>query len=227
MSNMSRIQIAPSILAADFTRLGEQISQLDALGIETYHFDVMDGHFVPNISMGIPVLEALRSITKARLDVHLMVSEPERYIQAFANAGADIISIHWEATPNVHRALQMIREAGCKVGLAVNPHTPAFVLRDVITMLDLINVMTVNPGFGGQTFIPSVASKIARLRAMVGDVRQDIDIEADGGVGTETAQSVIQAGANVLVIGTAIFRHPEGLAAGLRAIQQVLASEIV
>ncbi|MCS6836097.1 MAG: ribulose-phosphate 3-epimerase [Anaerolineae bacterium] len=224
---MSRIQIAPSILAADFTRLGEQISQLDALGIETYHFDVMDGHFVPNISMGIPVLEALRSITKARLDVHLMVSEPERYIQAFANAGADIISIHWEATPNVHRALQMIREAGCKVGLAVNPHTPAFVLRDVITMLDLINVMTVNPGFGGQTFIPSVASKIARLRAMVGDVRQDIDIEADGGVGTETAQSVIQAGANVLVIGTAIFRHPEGLAAGLRAIQQVLASEIV
>jgi len=227
MSNMSPIQIAPSILSADFMRLGEQIAQLDALGVGMYHFDVMDGHFVPNISMGIPLLEALRSATQARLDVHLMISEPERYIQAFAKAGADIISIHWESTPNVHRALQMIREAGCKVGLAVNPHTPAFILRDVITTLDLINVMTVNPGFGGQAFIPSMTSKIAQLRAMAGDVRQDIniDIEVDGGIGVKTAQSVIQAGANVLVIGTAIFRHPQGLEAGLQAVQQALASE--
>lgn len=225
MSNMLQIQIAPSILAADFMHLGEQIAQLDALGIQTYHFDVMDGHFVSNISMGIPILEALRSATQANLDIHLMISEPERYIQAFAKAGADIISIHWEATPNVYRALQMIREAGCRAGLAINPHTPAFVLRDVITALDLLNVMTVNPGFGGQAFIPSMMSKIARLRAMVGDVRQAIDIEVDGGIEAKTAQTVVQAGANVLVVGTAIFRHPGGLAAGLQAIQQALASE--
>jgi len=225
MSNMSLIQVAPSILSADFMRLGEQIAQLDALGIGMYHFDVMDGHFVPNISMGIPLLEALRFATQARLDVHLMISEPERYIQAFAKAGADIISIHWEATPNVYRALQMIREAGCKVGLAVNPHTPAISLREVITTLDLINVMTVNPGFGGQAFIPSMTSKIARLRAMVGDVHQDIDIEVDGGVRADTAQAAVQAGANILVVGTAIFRHPQGLEEGLHVVRQALASE--
>lgn len=219
------IRIAPSLMAADFAQLGEQIRQLDALGVDIYHIDVMDGHFVPNLTMGPMVVEAIRRVTPAHLDVHLMVQEPERFIVPFAKAGANSISIHFEATPNVYRALQAIREVGCRAGIALNPHTPASSLREVIMLVDFINVMTVNPGFGGQAFIPSMASKIAPLRAMVGDLRQSIDIEVDGGISAETAQTVVQAGANILVAGSALFQHADGLAAGLKALQTAISED--
>ncbi len=226
MVSYREVKIAPSILAADFTQLGQQVADADAGGADLIHIDIMDGRFVPNITMGPLVVKAVRRVTQLPLDVHLMIIEPERYIQAFADAGADMISVHIEASPNLHRTLQMIREAGCKAGVALNPHTPASALSEVITMLDLINVMTVNPGFGGQTFIMDTKSKIAELRAMVGDIHGSIDIEVDGGINTETASHAVQAGANVLIAGTSVFSHADGAAAGIQSLRQTLASEL-
>jgi len=217
-----RLQIAPSLLAADFTRLGEQLKAAEDGGADLIHFDVMDGRFVPNITMGPFILEAVKQATNLPVDAHLMIVEPERYIQDFANAGADVISVHVEASPHLHRTLQTIREAGCRPGVALNPHTPASSIKEVMHLLDVINVMTVNPGFGGQKFLAEMMSKIADLRAMAGTAQRLIDIEVDGGINADTAESAAQSGANVLIGGTAIFRHPDGVAAGIKAMRDAV-----
>lgn len=217
---MATLKLAPSILAADFTRLGAEVQAAEAAGADVIHVDVMDGRFVPNITMGPLVVEALRRVTSLPLDVHLMIVEPERYVEDFARAGAAVISVHLEASPNLHRTLQFIRSLGCRAGVAINPHTPASAVAEVMPLVDLINVMTVNPGFGGQIFIEETLAKIARLRAMIGDVQRSIDLEVDGGITAETAPSVVQAGANLLVVGTAAFGHPGGVTAGMAALRE-------
>jgi len=213
------LQIAPSLLAADFTRLGEQVVEAEQGGADLIHFDVMDGRFVPNITMGPFILEAVKRATNLPLDVHLMIVEPEKYVEDFANAGADYISVHIEASPHLHRTLQTIAQLGCRVGVAMNPHTPASAVAEVMHLVDIINVMTVNPGFGGQKFLYETMSKIAQLRAMAGNIQRHIDIEVDGGINTETAASAAQSGANVLVGGTSVFRYPNGIAAGIAALR--------
>ena len=221
---MSRtIQISPSILAADMTRLGEQIQAAEQGGAERVHFDVMDGRFVPNITMGPFVLEAVRQVTRMPIDVHLMIVEPDHLLKAFANAGATSISVHVETCPNLHRTLQAIRGLGCQVGVAINPHTPPVMLSEVMHMLDLILVMTVNPGFGGQAFLPETLPKIERLRAMADATGRDIDIAVDGGINEETIDAVVAAGANVLIAGSGIFRHAQGVAAGIEALRGAVA----
>ncbi|MEL7433553.1 MAG: ribulose-phosphate 3-epimerase [Chloroflexota bacterium] len=226
MTSFNEVLIAPSILAADFAQLGAQVKAAEEAGADWIHVDVMDGQFVPNITMGPLVVRALRDVTDLTLDVHLMIVQPENYVQAFADAGADLISVHLEASPHLHRTLQQIRDAGCKAGVAINPHTPARALQEIITMIDLVNVMTVNPGFGGQSFIMDTKSKIAQLRAMIGDVKADVHIEVDGGINAETASHAVQAGANVLVAGSAIFKHESGIAAGMDVLRGALAAEL-
>jgi ribulose-phosphate 3-epimerase len=216
---MPKIQIAPSLLAADFTRLGEQVRECEEGGASLIHIDVMDGRFVPNITMGGLVVEAIRRVTTLPLDVHLMIVEPERYIKMFADAGANMISVHLEASPHLHRTLQLIRDTGCKVGVAVNPHTTAESLRDVMDMMDYVNVMTVNPGFGGQTFLSSMIPKIARILAMAHDIQRQIDIEVDGGINEETALAAVESGANILITGAAVFGHKHGVKGGIQAIR--------
>jgi len=213
--------ISPSILAADFARLGEEVRALDAAGADYIHIDVMDGHFVPNISFGTPIMESIRGVTKKPFDVHLMISPVDRYLEAFAKAGADIITVHAEAGPHLDRSLQAIRALGKKAGVSLNPATPASVLRHVLDRLDLILVMTVNPGFGGQAFIPSMLEKISEIRDMVRG--RDIDIEVDGGVTRSNAAEVVRAGANVLVAGSAIFKAKD-YAAEIRAIRTAATS---
>jgi ribulose-phosphate 3-epimerase len=225
MISFREVKIAPSILAADFTRLGEQVKAAADNGADWFHIDVMDGRFVPNISMGPFIVEAIRRVTDLPLDVHLMIVEPERFVETFADAGASHITVHLEASPHLHRSLQMIRDTGCKVGVAINPHNPAILLSEIITMVDLVNVMTVNPGFGGQSFIKDMKSKIAEIRAMIGNVRGHIDIEVDGGINTETAAHAVQAGANVLIAGTSIFQNPNGVKQGILELRDSLARE--
>ena len=212
-------KIAPSILAADFCQLGDQVAQAQAAGADMIHIDVMDGHFVPNITMGPLVVEAVAQVAAIPLDVHLMIDAPERYLKRFAESGADNISVHVEACRHLHRALEEIAGLGCGPGVALNPHTPASAIAEVLEMLSLVNVMTVNPGFGGQRFIPATLTKIRQLRDMAAAGGYEIDIEVDGGINSETIRGAILAGANVAIAGTCIFGHERGIAAGITELR--------
>ena len=199
------IKISPSILSADFSILGDEIKSLEKAGADLIHIDVMDGHFVPNITMGPPIIKMVRKCTKLPFDVHLMISPVEKYIKAFADAGSDIITIHPEATDNLKRAVATIKSLGKKAGVSLNPKTPISALMDVINDIDLILIMSVNPGFAGQSFMSEVLPKVTELRKMINDKKLKIDIEIDGGINFETAPLAVKAGANILVSGTTIF----------------------
>jgi ribulose-phosphate 3-epimerase len=209
----SRIEIAPSILASNLAKLGEEVKKVEEGGADVIHVDVMDGHFVPNISLGIPVVESLRKATRLPLDVHLMIEQPEEYIEDFIHAGAGRILVHQEATPHLDRALEMIREHGAQAGAAINPSTPVLMLSEVLDRLDTVLVMSVNPGFGGQKFIPNAVEKIRQLNQWRARYNARFRIEVDGGVDLGNVAELVQAGANTLVAGTSIFHTPDPAAA--------------
>jgi ribulose-phosphate 3-epimerase len=215
-----RTEIAPSILAANFARLGDEIASVEAAGVSMVHVDVMDGHFVPNISIGVPVVASLRKATQLLLDVHLMIENPERYIEAFARAGADTLLIHQEATPHLDRALAMAREEGCTAGVVINPATPVESLSEVLAQVGQVLVMSVNPGYGGQAFIPRSLEKIRQLRDLRSRYRYNYRIEVDGGVGPENVADLVRAGAEILVAGTSVFQTPNP-AEAVRRLQQI------
>jgi ribulose-phosphate 3-epimerase len=216
------IKVAPSILAADFSCLGRQVREAVKAGADYIHVDVMDGHFVPNISIGIPVVVSLRKITRAPLDVHLMIEKPELYINEFARAGADIITVHVEACNHLDGTVNAIRKLGLKAGVSLNPATPLSAIDEILPLVDLVLVMTVNPGFGGQAFIAGMVDKIARLRHILDDRKSSAELEVDGGITAVTAPLAAGAGADVLVAGSAIFNHPRGIGAGLKELRDSL-----
>lgn len=203
------VKIAPSILSADFSKLGEEIKDVERGGADYIHVDVMDGHFVPNITIGPLIVEAIRPVTKLPLDVHLMIENPDQYVEAFAKAGADYITVHVEACRHLHRTIQNIKAQGVKAGVVLNPATPADSLQHIIEDVDMVLLMSVNPGFGGQKFIPSVLTKIKQVKEMADSKGLQLEIEVDGGVNTETAKLCIEAGANVLVAGSAVYNQPD------------------
>lgn len=220
------VLIAPSILSADFGRLADDVRKAVDAGADWIHVDVMDGHFVPNITIGPGVTKAVRAATDVPVDVHLMIERPESYITAFAEAGADVITVHQEACPDVHRTVQQIRDSGVRAGVAINPATPVEVLSEVLAHVDLVLIMTVNPGFGGQAYIHSCTGKVARVReSLTGAGRPDVDIQVDGGIDASTAPSVVSAGANVLVAGSAVFKHPKGVTFAIAALRDAAAKE--
>ncbi|MGD0814861.1 MAG: ribulose-phosphate 3-epimerase [Verrucomicrobiota bacterium] len=213
------VKIAPSILASDFARLGEQVAEAERCGADRIHVDVMDGHFVPNISMGAPIVKSLRQVTRLPLETHLMISAPDFFIDEFVEAGSDSFIVHWEGNNNLHRTLHRVKDLGKRVGLAINPATPASVLEEVLPDLDLVLVMTVNPGFGHQHFIHSILAKIQRVRRIIQQVKLGCELELDGGIDETTAPLGVAAGANVLVAGNSIFGHNQGVAAALKRLQ--------
>jgi ribulose-phosphate 3-epimerase len=219
---MRSIQLAPSLLACDFTKLGDQIVQAHQAGITYLHVDVMDGRFVPNISIGLPVVESLRPLAQKHqlvLDVHLMIVEPEKYLEPFAKAGANILTVHAEACPHLHRTIQQIKELGCQAGVALNPATPTTVLEEILPEVDLVLVMSVNPGFGGQSYIPASTNKILRVRRMLDMSRSQAWLEVDGGVNAQNIGSVVRAGANLVVAGSAVFGGSQSIAENVAQLQ--------
>lgn len=212
------VKIAPSILAADFTRLGEQVRE--AAGADLLHIDIMDGHFVPNITFGPLIVEAVRSVTRLPLDVHLMIEQPERYIPAFAKAGATMINVHVETCPNLHRTLNQIKELGVRAGVALNPHTPFEMIREILGEVARVLVMTVNPGFGGQKLIAATLPKIAQIREAARQLPQEIEIGVDGGIDDTTIVQAVSYGADVLIAGKAIFGAPEGVAQAITRLRE-------
>ena len=209
---MKKHLIAPSMLAADFTQLAAEIDMVNRSEADWFHLDVMDGRFVPNITFGMFVIEAMAKLATKPLDVHLMIVEPEKYIEAFRKSGADVITVHYEACPHLHRTIHQIKETGAKAGVALNPHTPVAVLEDLIEDIDLVCIMTVNPGFGGQKFIYQSLAKTRKLREMIVTANASTLIEIDGGVGLHNAESLLQAGADVLVAGSAVFQAKDPVA---------------
>jgi ribulose-phosphate 3-epimerase len=218
------IKIAPSILSSDFARLGEQVAEATAAGADYIHIDVMDGHFVPNITIGAPVVAAIRKRTSKPLDVHLMIESPERYINDFARAGATIITVHEEACPHLHRVIQMIRESGARPGVSLNPSTPIGSLEHVLADVDLVLIMTVNPGFGGQAFIPHLLGKVSALRRRLDELHLPAELEVDGGITPETAPQAVHAGARVLVAGSAVFGGNQTVSQGISRLRNSLAA---
>lgn len=213
-------KLAPSILTADFTRLGAQIQEAEAAGVDWIHLDIMDGHFVPNLSFGPLLVRAIRSITRLPLDVHLMIEQPDRYLADFAEAGADRMTVHVETCPHLHRTIQQIKELGCKAGVTLNPATPLSTLEEILPEADLVLIMSVNPGFGGQKYIPASTAKIARLRAMLNALNSPAEIEVDGGINAGTIAEVVGAGATVLVVGSAIFNDRAPIAENVRRLRE-------
>ncbi len=215
--------LAPSILSADFTRLGAEIAVAEEAGADWIHLDVMDGHFVPNMTIGPLVVEACRRATRLPLDVHLMIEQPERYLEAFARAGADRLTVHVETCPHLHRTLQQIRDLGVKPGVTLNPGTPSLLIKEILHLVDLVLVMTVNPGFGAQAFLPETLAKISEIRAMLASIHSSAWLQVDGGVAESTLPALAAAGANAFVAGNAVFKHPQGPGQGVRALKAVLA----
>jgi ribulose-phosphate 3-epimerase len=220
------VKLAPSILAADFARLGEQVIAAEKAGADRIHVDVMDGHFVPNISMGAGVVQSLRRVTRLPLETHLMISDPDKFLEEFCNAGSDSFLVHWEGSIHLHRTVQRIRAMGKRAGVVINPATPAAVLEEILQELDLVLVMTVNPGFGHQRFLHSTLPKIRRVREMIEQIKPDCDLELDGGIDSETARLGVEAGANVLVAGSAIFGECEGVTAAMDRLRASVDHEI-
>ena len=218
--NFRTVEIAPSILAADFASLGDAIRSVEQGGARMLHVDVMDGHFVPNISIGVPVVASLRKATRLTLDVHLMIENPERYVEAFAEAGADMISVHQEATVHLDRVLHLIRELGREAGAVINPATPVAALNEVLDKVDYVLVMSVNPGFGGQSFIPGAVTKIQQLKDLRARYNHAFRIEVDGGIGPSNTAQVVRAGAEILVAGTSVFHTPDPCAA-VKSLYQI------
>jgi ribulose-phosphate 3-epimerase len=220
---VSRVKIAPSILSADFTRLGEQVREAETGGADWIHVDVMDGHFVPNLTIGPLVAAAAKRSTGLPVDVHLMIEKPERYLEAFAKAGADYLTVHVETSPHLHRTVQAIRELGVKPGVTLNPATPAEALAEILPYVDLVLVMSVNPGFGGQSYIPTSTAKVARLRRML-DERglSHVELEVDGGVAPDTVGEVVRAGATALVAGSAVYNAKASVAENLRRLREAI-----
>ena len=221
---MNQIKISPSILSANFARLGEHVKEAEDAGVDYIHVDVMDGHFVPNITIGPLIVKALRPVTKLPLDVHLMIENPERYIEDFAQAGADIITVHQETCPHLHRTLQQIHNLGIRAGVSLNPSTPVSTLDEIIAEVDLILVMSVNPGFGGQSYIHSCTGKIQKLRSMLNACGSSADLEVDGGVNVDTVCEVIGAGANAFVAGSAVFNDKQSVAENVRLLREKIDS---
>jgi len=216
-----RIKLAPSILSADFARLGEQVAEATNAEADYIHIDVMDGHFVPNITFGAPVVASLRSWTHLPLDVHLMTEQPERYISDFAVSGADIITVHVEACPHLHRTIQVIKELGVKAGVALNPASSLSMVDEIMPQVDLILIMSVDPGFGGQAFIPETLEKISRLRRMLDSRKVDAELEVDGGITINNASSIVKAGGRVLVVGTSVFNAKGGVSQALQKLREI------
>ena len=216
------VKLAPSILAADFARLGEQVAEAEKAGADRIHVDVMDGHFVPNLSMGAPIVQSLRRVTRLPLEIHFMITDPDFFLDEFVEAGADSFLVHWEGNANLHRTVQRIKALGKPAGVVINPATPAAVLEEILQDVGQVLIMTVNPGFGHQRFVPTTLPKIQRVRQMINQVKSGCDLEVDGGIDAETAPLAVAAGANVLVAGTAIFGESEGVAAAMERLRAAI-----